>query len=90
MTDVKIIQKSSTTKVNEHIPSDFSMSTILSFKDIKSKHDVYWGIDCMKKFRESLREHGMKIIKFKTKKMKLLTKKQQKLYENANICYICK
>ena len=32
-----------TTKVNEHIPSGFSMSTILSFKSIQNKHDVYRG-----------------------------------------------
>ena len=32
--------KSSPAKLGEHIPSRFSMTTILSFKDIKSKHDV--------------------------------------------------
>ena len=40
----------------------------------------------MKKFRESLREHAMKIINFKKKKMKLLTKEQYESYENAKIC----
>ena len=44
----------------------------------------------MKKFCESLREHAMKIINFKRKKMKLLTKEQQKSYENGKVCYICK
>ena len=43
----------------------------------------------MKKFREFLREHALKIIKFKKKNMKLITKDQQKSYENAKICYIC-
>ena len=43
----------------------------------------------MKKFCESLRKHAMKIINFKKKKMKLLTKEQQESYENAKICYIC-
>ena len=42
----------------------------------------------MKKFCESLREYAMKIISFKKKKMKLLTKKQQQSYENAKFCYI--
>ena len=32
----------------------------------------------------------MKIINFKKKKMKLLTKGQQESYENAKVCYICK
>ena len=31
----------------------------------------------------------MKIISFRKKKMKLLTKEQQESYENASICYIC-
>ena len=42
-------ENSSTTKVSEHIPSSFSMSTILSFRSIENKHDTYRGKDCMKK-----------------------------------------
>ena len=53
------------------------MSTISSFKCIINKHDVYRGKDCMKKFCESLREHAMKIIKFKKKIIKLVKIKQQ-------------
>ena len=44
----------------------------------------------MKSFCESLREHAMKIINFKKKKIKLLTKEQRESYENAKFCYICK
>ena len=66
------------------------MSEISSFKSKITRHGVYRGENCMKKFRESLREHAMKIINFKKKKMKLLTKEQQESYENAKICYICK
>ena len=58
-------ENSSTTKVSEHIPSGFSMSTISSFRSIENKREVYRGKDCMKKFCESLREHAMKIINFK-------------------------
>ena len=61
-------ENSSTRKVGERISSDFSMPTILSFKSIENKHDVYKGKDCMKKFCESLREQAMKIINFKKKK----------------------
>ena len=46
-------ENSSTTKVSEHIPSGFSMSTISLFRSIENKHDVYGGIDCMKKLCES-------------------------------------
>ena len=39
-----------TTKVGENIPSDFSMSTTSSFKNIENKQDVCRGKDCMKSF----------------------------------------
>ena len=42
------LAKSSTTKVGEHIPSGFSVSTILSFKD-RNEHDLCRGKVCMKK-----------------------------------------
>ena len=41
-------EKSSTPKVGEHIPSGFSMSTMLSFKSIENKHDVSRCNICMK------------------------------------------
>ena len=63
------------------------MSTILPFRKIQNKHNVYKGKDCMEKFCESLREHAMKINSFKKKKMKLLTKEHQESYKNAKICY---
>ena len=66
------------------------MSTRSSFRSIENKHEVYRDNDCMKKFCEYLREHGMKIINFKKKKMKLLTKDQQASYENSKTCYISK
>ena len=66
------------------------MYTGSSFRSIENKHDVYRGKDCMKTVCEFLRKHAMKIINFKKKKMKLLTKKQQQSYKNAKICYFCK
>ena len=66
------------------------MSTTSSFRIIEIKHDVYRGKDCMKKFCEFLRKHAIKIINFKKKKMKLLTKEQQESYGYAKIWYICK
>ena len=43
-------EKLPTTKVLEHIPSRFSMSAVLSFKDIRNMHGVNIGQGCMKKF----------------------------------------
>ena len=62
-----------TIKVGKQIPSDFSMFTLSPFKNMENKHDIYSGKDCMKKVCESLKEHAIKIIDLKTKKMKLLT-----------------
>ena len=61
----------STTKVGEHISSDFSMSTI--FKSIENKHYVNRRKDCMKKFCEFLREHTIgknDVIKKQTAEIK--------------------
>ena len=68
------------------------MCTISSFRSIenKQKHGLYRGKGCIKKFCVYLRQHAMKIILFKKKKLKLLIKEQQESYENANICYICR
>ena len=66
---------SSTTKVSGQIPSGFSMFTILSFRSIENKHDVYRGKDCMEKFCEYLRENSMKTINFKKKKNEIINKR---------------
>ena len=82
-------EHSSTSKVSEHIPSGFSMSTIPSFRSIEKKHYIYRVKDCRKTFCKFLREHKMKIINCKTKKVKLLAKELPESYDNAKICYIC-
>ena len=82
-------KNSFTTKVSEHIPSGFSMSTISSFKSIENKHDVYRGNYCLKRFCEPLREHAIELIDFKKKKIKSSPNEQQKSYQNSKICYIC-
>ena len=48
------------------------MSTMSSFKTIERKDYVYRGIDHMKKFCESLREHAMRIIVFKEEKNEVI------------------
>ena len=79
------LQHSPKTKVSEHIALGLSMSTMSSFRRIENEHDVYKSNDCMIKFCEYLREHAMKIINFKKKKMKLLTMEQQESHANANL-----
>ena len=70
-------ERSSTTNISENIPSGFSMSTILSLKDVENKRDVNRGKDCMKKLCELLREHTTKLINFFEKILKLLRNEQQ-------------
>ena len=69
--------ESSTTKINKHTPSGYSIFTHCSVDN------YYRGKDCMKKFSKDLREHASKIIHYEKKKMIPLTKEEK-------ICYICK
>ena len=57
-------EKVSTTKIGEHFPCGYSMSTIWGFYNIENKHTLYSGEDCMKKFCTSLREHATNVINF--------------------------
>ena len=43
-------ENSSATKIGEHIPCGYSMSTIWGFDQIEDKHTLYCGKDCVKKF----------------------------------------
>ena len=83
------LENSSITKIGEHIPCRYSMSTIWAFDRIENKHNLYRGKDCMKKFCTSLREHAKNIIGFEERKMLLLTKEELKSHQDAKICYIC-
>ena len=61
--------ESSTTKINKHTPSGYSIFTSCSFDESRNKLNYYRGDDCMKKFCKDLREHAMKIISYKRKKL---------------------
>ena len=50
------------------------MSAMSSFNILENKHHVYRGKDCMKKFCESLKEHAMKKVIFKKKKIQVTNK----------------
>ena len=62
-------QESSTTEINKHIPSGYSLFTHYSFDKTKNKLDYYRGKDCMKKFCKDLRKRAIKIINYEKKKM---------------------
>ena len=82
--------KSSTTKINKHIASGYSISTHCSFKESKNKLNYYRGDDCMEKFCKDLREHSTKIINYEKKKIIPLTTKEKIYHNKQKVCYICK
>ena len=84
------LEESSTTEINKHTPSGYSLFTHCSFDKTKNKLDYYRGEDCMKKFSLNLREHATKIINYENKKMIPLTKKEEKHHNKQKVCYICK
>ena len=82
--------ESSTTKINKHTPSGYSLFTHCSFDNSKNKLNYYRGEDCMKKFCKDLRTHATKIINYEKKKMISLTIKEEIYHNKQKICYICK
>ena len=83
-------EKSSTTKINKHTPSGYSLLTQCSFDTTKNKLDYYRGKNCMKNFCLDLMEHATKIINYGKKEMIPLTKKQKDWHNQQNVCHICK
>ena len=71
-------EKSSTTKVNKHTPSGYSLFTHCSFDTTKNKLDYYRDKNFMKNFCLDLREHATKIINYEKKEVIPLTKKKRK------------
>ena len=73
--------ESSTTKINRHVSSGYSIFTHCSFDESKIKLNYYRKDDCMNKFCKDLREHVTKIINYEKKKMIPLTT-EEKIYHN--------
>ena len=82
--------ESSTTEINKHTPSGYSIFTHCSFDESKNKLNYYRKDDCMNKFCKDLREHVTKIINYEKKKMIPLTTKEKIYHNKQKICYICK
>ena len=81
---------SSTTKINQHIPSGYSIYTSCSFDMSNNKLSYYRGEDCMRRFCKDLKDHAIKITDCKKKDMIPLTKEEEDNYNKENICHICK
>ena len=83
-------KNSSTTKINKHTPSVYSLFTHCLFDTAKNKLDYYTGKNCMKKFCLDLKEHATKVINYEKKGMIPLTKEKKKIHCEQKVCYICK
>ena len=83
-------EKSSTTKINKHTPSGYSLFTQCSFDTTKNKLDYYRRKSCMKNFCLDLKEHATKIINYEKKEVIPLTEEERKTYRASRRCYICK
>ena len=55
-------KESSTTEINKHTPSSYSLFTHCSFDKLKNKLNHYRGKNCMKRFCKDLRTHATKTI----------------------------
>ena len=82
-------EKSSTSKIGEHIPCGYSISTIWRFDHIENKHTLYPGKDCIKQFCSFLRKYAKNIIAFEKQKNLLLAKEKLKSYQHAKVGHIC-
>ena len=63
-------EKLSTTKINKHTASGYSLFTHCSFDATKNKHDYYRGKDCLKNFSRELKKHAGKIINYEERELK--------------------
>ena len=82
--------KLSSTKINKHTPSVYSIFTNCSLDESKNKISYYRGDYCMKKFCKDLRKHSIKIINYEKKKIILLTTEEKVHYNKQKVCHICK
>ena len=83
-------EKSSTTKINKHTPSGYSLFTHCSFDTTKNMLDYYRGKNCMRHFCLDLSEHVTKIINYEKKEMIPLTKEEKRSHHIQSKCFICK
>ena len=80
---------SSTTKINRHTPSGYSIYTSCTFNKSHNKLRHYRGQDCMKMFCKDLKDHAKRIINHKKKSIIPLTKDEEDSYNKDTICHIC-
>ena len=61
-------KKLSTTKINKHISSGYSIFTHCWYDATRDKLDCHRCKDCMERFCKDLKEHVLKVINYEKKK----------------------
>ena len=80
----------STTKINKHTASGYSLFTNCSIDTTKNKLNYHRGKSCIKNFCQNLKERATKIINNEKKEMLPLANEERILYRQQKVCYICK
>ena len=73
------LNESSTTEINKHTPSGYSIFTHCSFDQTKNKLDHYRDKDCMKMFSKDLRDHATKIINYEKKENYIINNRRKNI-----------
>ena len=81
-------EKSSTTKINKHTSSGYSLFTRCSFDTTKNELDSYKDKCCIRNFCLDLSEHVTKIINYEKKEMIPLTKEEKRSHRTSRRCSI--
>ena len=71
--------KSSTTKINKHTPSGYSLFTHFSLDESKNKLNYYRGDDCVKKFCKDLKRTFYKNNKLRKEKNDFTNNKRRNI-----------
>ena len=81
--------KKSTTKINKHTPSGYSLFTHCLFDTTKISLIII-EVKIGKNFCLDLKKHATKITNYDKKEMIPLTKEEKKIHCKQKICYTCK
>ena len=73
-------ENSSTTEINKHTPSGYSLFPHCLFDTTKNKLYYYRVKNCMENFCLDLREHATKITNYEKKELIPLTKEEKKIH----------
>ena len=82
--------KSSTTQINKHEMSGYSLFTNCPFDEKNNKLDHYRGKDCLKRFCQDLKKQAKSIVDFGKKEMIKLTQEKQYKHDSRKYCFCVK